>query len=53
MFNAFGEKTGESTEPFFAVNYVDMHVIEPQASIGIHRHRDNQEALFVISVRAC
>jgi hypothetical protein len=49
MFNAFSEKGGERRESFFAVDYVDMHVVEPGASFGIHRHRDNQEILFVFS----
>lgn len=49
MFNSLGSKSGVRKEQFFSVDYVDMHVLEPSASIGIHRHRDNQEILFVLS----
>lgn len=49
MFNAFGTKDGNREEAFFAVDYVDLHLLEAGASIGIHRHRDNQEIIFVHS----
>lgn len=49
MFDGFGRKGSTDSEPFFAVHYIDMHVVDPHASVGIHRHRDNQEIMFVLS----
>ena len=31
-----------------AVDYMDLHILQPDCGIGIHRHRDNQEAFFMI-----
>jgi hypothetical protein len=36
------------TEPFFAVDYMDLHVMRPECGIGLHRHRDNQEIFFMV-----
>ena len=35
-------------EPFFAVDYMDLHVMRPECGIGLHRHRDNQEIFFMV-----
>ena len=35
-----------------AVDYMDLHILRPNAAIGLHRHRDNQEAFMVIGNRA-
>jgi len=35
-------------EDFLAVDYMDMHIIRPAAVIGMHRHRDNQEAFLIL-----
>ncbi|MEU7040926.1 hypothetical protein AB0A77_07685 [Streptomyces varsoviensis] len=48
--DAFGRKghpSGER-EPFFAVSYMDLHVMDPACGIGLHRHRDNQEAFLML-----
>ncbi|MEC4017870.1 hypothetical protein [Streptomyces sp. H27-D2] len=48
--DAFGRKghaSGES-EPFLAVNYMDLHVLDPACGIGLHRHRDNQEIFLML-----
>jgi hypothetical protein len=52
-FDAFGRKApGDRREEFMAVDYMDLHILRPQAAIGLHRHRDNQEAFMVIGERA-
>jgi hypothetical protein len=52
-FDAFGHKAaGERREEFMAVDYMDLHIVRPNAAIGLHRHRDNQEAFMVIGDRA-
>ncbi|WNR42697.1 cupin domain-containing protein [Paenibacillus roseipurpureus] len=48
-FDANGRKVdGKRSESFMAVDYMDLHILRPNCSIGIHRHRDNQEAFFLI-----
>ncbi len=39
-------------ETFFAVDYMDLHILQPECSIGIHRHRDNQEAFLMLEGHA-
>jgi hypothetical protein len=52
-FDAFGRKApGYRREEFMAVDYMDLHIVRPNAAIGLHRHRDNQEAFMVIGDRA-
>lgn len=47
--DAFGRKRDtQRSEPFMAVNYMDLHILRPGCSIGIHRHRDNQEIFFMM-----
>lgn len=47
--DAFGSKShGERREPFLAVDYMDLHIVQPNGGIGIHRHRDNQEIFMVL-----
>jgi hypothetical protein len=41
-----------SREPFLAVDYMDLHVLRPNCSIGVHRHRDNQEIFLMLQGRA-
>ena len=50
-FDAFGNKGHLSgdREPFMAVDYMDLHVLEPACGIGLHRHRDNQEIFFMLA----
>ena len=49
MFDANGNKSGSSRyETFFAVQYMDLHILKPECGIGIHRHRDNQEIFFLL-----
>jgi hypothetical protein len=49
-FDAFGRKGHASgdVEPFFAVDYMDLHVLEGGCGIGLHRHRDNQEVFLCL-----
>lgn len=49
-FDAMGVKGHASgdTEPFLAVAYMDLHVLEPACGIGLHRHRDNQEIFLML-----
>lgn len=48
--DAFGRKQNtQRSEPFMAVDYIDLHILRPECSIGIHRHRDNQEIFFMMN----
>ncbi|MFM6320720.1 MAG: hypothetical protein ACKPGT_11475 [Microcystis sp.] len=48
-FNAFGTKNhGNGFEPFFAVDYMDLHLLKSRCGIGLHRHRDNQEMFLMM-----
>jgi mannose-6-phosphate isomerase-like protein (cupin superfamily) len=52
-FNAFGSKQHSGNwENFFAVDYMDLHIVRGNGGIGLHRHRDNQEVFMMISGRA-
>jgi len=35
-------------EDFFAVDYIDLHILKPAGVIGMHRHRDNQEVFLLL-----
>lgn len=51
-FNAFGVKSPTlAREPFLAVDYMDLHILQPECGIGLHRHRDNQEIFFMMEGR--
>jgi mannose-6-phosphate isomerase-like protein (cupin superfamily) len=41
--------TAAKRENFFAVDYMDLHILQPECGIGIHRHRDNQEAFLMLA----
>ena len=48
-FDAFGNKNHLSTtENFFAVDYMDLHLLKGFCGIGLHRHRDNQEVFLMM-----
>lgn len=52
MLNAFNQRAVPgTTEPFMAVDYVDLHVVKASAGIGLHRHRDNSEIFFMMNGR--
>ena len=45
-------KAGDGTsEDFLAVEYMDLHILQPDCGIGIHRHRDNQEVFLLLQGR--
>lgn len=50
-FDAFANKGHASgdREPFMAVDYMDLHILDPACGIGLHRHRDNQEIFFMLA----
>jgi mannose-6-phosphate isomerase-like protein (cupin superfamily) len=51
-FDAFGTKDpGPRREAFMAVDYMDLHVLKTDCGIGLHRHRDNQEAFLMMKGR--
>jgi hypothetical protein len=51
--DAYGRKPPEAArEGFLAVDYMDLHILRPNCAIGIHRHRDNQEAFLMLQGRA-
>jgi hypothetical protein len=53
QFDAFGQKGGTGrSEPFFAVEYVDLAILNGHSGIGLHRHRDNQEIFFLVRGQA-
>ena len=35
-----------------AVDYMDLHIVRPNAAIGLHRHRDNQEIFMAMAIVA-
>jgi mannose-6-phosphate isomerase-like protein (cupin superfamily) len=48
-FDAFGSKSHAGTrEPFFSVDYMDVHLLRANCGIGLHRHRDNQEVFLML-----
>ncbi len=52
-FGAFGQKPpSQQHERFMTVDYMDLHVVRPNAGIGLHRHRDNQEAFLLLQGQA-
>ena len=52
MFDAYGNKAqGTRTENFFAVDYMDLHILQANCAIGLHRHRDNSEVFFLLDGR--
>ncbi|SHN38871.1 cupin domain-containing protein [Cryptosporangium aurantiacum] len=47
--DAFGRRAAAgASEPFLAVDYLDLHVMDPGSGIGLHRHRDNSEAFLML-----
>ena len=53
QFDAFGHKgPGSRYENFFAVDYMDLHILKNNCGIGLHRHRDNQEVFFMVDGQA-
>lgn len=51
-FNAFGSKSHDNGfEPFFSVDYMDIHLLKGNCGIGLHRHRDNQEVFLMMEGR--
>jgi hypothetical protein len=52
MFDAYGNKQqGTRFESFFAVDYMDLHIVQANGAIGLHRHRDNSEVFFLLDGR--
>lgn len=48
-FDAFAIKNhGNGFEPFFAIDYMDLHLLKARCGIGLHRHRDNQEMFLMM-----
>ena len=46
--DAFGQDaTAGAVEPFLAVDYMDLHLMEPGCGIGLHRHH-NSEAFLML-----
>jgi mannose-6-phosphate isomerase-like protein (cupin superfamily) len=47
--DASGRKAQQGqTESFLAVDYMDLHLMDPACGIGLHRHRDNSEAFLML-----
>lgn len=50
--DAFGNKPPrDKVEPFFCVNFMDLLLLNKDTGIGLHRHRDNQEAYSIAQGR--
>jgi hypothetical protein len=50
--DAFGRKEDSvRRESFMAVDYMDLHILKGGCGIGLHRHRDNQEAFLMMEGR--
>lgn len=53
QFDAMGKKApGGRGEPFFSIDYADLHILKNNCGIGLHRHRDNQEIFFLLQGQA-
>jgi mannose-6-phosphate isomerase-like protein (cupin superfamily) len=39
---------GAKRERYMAVDYMDLHILQPECGIGVHRHRDNQEVFLML-----
>ena len=51
--NAYDTKThSRPYESFFAVDYMDLHLLRANCGIGLHRHRDNQEVFLMLDGQA-
>jgi mannose-6-phosphate isomerase-like protein (cupin superfamily) len=52
QFDADHQKPSKKArEDFFAVDYMDLHILKRAAIIGMHRHRDNQEVFLLMEGR--
>ncbi|WP_407114500.1 hypothetical protein [Bradyrhizobium sp. LMG 9283] len=52
QFDADHQKPSKKgREDFFAVDYMDLHILKRAAIIGMHRHRDNQEVFLLMEGR--
>ncbi len=48
-YDAFGHKPPlRDTEPFLALQYMDLHILKAGSGIGLHRHRDNPDVFLPI-----
>lgn len=45
---AQGKPQNTEVERFMAVDYMDLHLLQPRCGIGVHRHRDNQEVFLLL-----
>lgn len=53
QIDAHGHKgIGNPIEDFFAVDYMDLHSVNVDAGIGLHRHRDNSEVFLMMEGQA-
>lgn len=43
-----GKANGRKRESFMSVDYMDLHILQPECGIGVHRHRDNQEVFLML-----
>jgi mannose-6-phosphate isomerase-like protein (cupin superfamily) len=52
-FDSYGRKPAiAEREDFMPVNYMDLHILNPDSAIGLHRHRDNLEAFLMMHGKA-
>jgi mannose-6-phosphate isomerase-like protein (cupin superfamily) len=48
-FDAFGRKADSvRSEPFLAVEHMDLVTLRSDSGIGLHRHRDNQDVFLLL-----
>lgn len=53
QYDAHGNKAPTPRiEDFFAVDYMDLHSVNVDAGIGLHRHRDNSEVFLLMEGQA-
>ncbi|MEA3211354.1 MAG: hypothetical protein QOE70_4411 [Chthoniobacter sp.] len=50
----FGDKqnakaSGPKRDRYMSVEYMDLHILQPECGIGVHRHRDNQEVFLMLN----
>ena len=39
----YAKAGGPKRDRYMTVDYMDLHILQPECGIGVHRHRDNQE----------
>jgi mannose-6-phosphate isomerase-like protein (cupin superfamily) len=44
----YAKAGGPKRDRYMTVDYMDLHILQPECGIGVHRHRDNQEVFLML-----